>query len=391
MSARKGTTHELSDRSAKPSLASGLVVAFVTLLVTLLILEGVTRVMFKSPYQWDRRLMFFSEARNFRNTDWGGFIYQPNEQVHAATYYITQLDPPEIRLEYEYEYTTNASGFVQLYDVSGSKPSILFVGDSFTEGQGAEPWFYEMERSWPESSLYQIVNGGILGTGVEAWGKLYRSLSPEVEIAKLVIIFISEDWNRPVWQFPPQTLECLRSATECTGTEDFYGLPSDPIERQAQVNRIAQYRLDHLAESRSRTSFLERSAVYQKLVVPSFRRIGNFLRSGSLRSDASKQVDVSKSVATSLVNELGRGNVLFIFLPQKNELDAGPNAYGREAIDFILQGEFQFVDGRAACGLSSGDYHELDGHPNAEGYAKIRSCVEHAVQDAFQPLSPVNR
>jgi hypothetical protein len=377
---------EATHETAKPSIHSGLIIGLLTILLSFLILEGVVRWVFNSPYQWDRRLMFFSEGHNFRNAKWGGVAYQPHRLIHAQTYYITNVDPPELRAEYDYRYTTNANGLVQLNEFTDSKPAIVFLGDSFAEGQGARPWFYGLERDWPQSAPYQVVNGGILGTGVEAWGRLYRELSTELNIEKAVILYISDDWTRPVWQFPQQTLDCLKAAAQCQGSEDFYGLPEDPIEAQAQITRIAQYRIDYLSRLRTSTNVIQRSSVYQKVVLPAFHRLYGFLQTGSFRSGADKQFEISKGVATNIVAELGRDNVLFMYLPEKSELDAGPKWYGRKANDFIAQSGFAFVDGHAKCGLSIQDYYERDGHPNASGYAKIGACVKSAIEGAFPRL-----
>jgi len=330
--------------------------------------------------------MFFSEGHNLRNTDWGGFSYQPNEHIHAQTYYITNLDPPTLVKEYDYRFTSNSDGLVQRSDLSKTKPTVLFLGDSFTEGQGAEPWFYGLESNWPQMAGYQLVNGGIVGTGLEAWERLYRELSTRIKVAKTVLIFISDDWNRPVWQFSSQIVECLKAASRCQGPEDFYGLPEDPIAAQAQIKRIAQYRIAYLSRLRDTTDMIMRSAVYRKLVVPAFRRLAGALETGSWQSDATRQLEISKRVATNIVTQLGRDNVLFIYLPQRYELAAGPNWYGKKANEFIRQSGFAFVDGRAQCGLTAQDYYPHDGHPNVGGYAKIASCVRRAVEGAFAPL-----
>lgn len=380
-----------SHHSAKPSLLSGLIVSLITILLSLLSIEGVLRWAWKDPYQWDRRLMFFSEGHNLRNTDWGGFAYQPKEVIHAQGYYITNLDPPELTKEYDYRFTSNSYGLIQLNDFSDTKPAVLFLGDSFTEGQGARPWFYGLESSWPRMSRYQLVNGGILGTGVETWGRLYRELSTRINIAKAVIIFISDDWNRPVWQFSQQTLECLKAATHCKGAEDWYGLPENPVEARAHINRIAHYRIAYLSQLRRSTNIFERTAVYRKLVVPAVRRLNGFMQTGSFQSDLSKQLEISKRVATNIVTELGRANVLFMYVPQRYELEAGPNWYGKKANEFILKSGFAFVDGRARCGLTERDYYAHDGHPNVSGYGKIAACVRSAVERAFDPLEGTNR
>jgi hypothetical protein len=377
-------------QAAKPSKLSGVIISVVTILLSLLSLEGVLRLAWKDPYQWDRRLMFFSEGHNLRNTEWGGFAYQPNEALHAQTYYITNLDPPQLTKEYDYRFTSSSYGLIQLHELSAKKPAVLFLGDSFTEGQGARPWFYGLETNWPRLSQYQVVNGGILGSGVETWGRLYQDLSARISIAKAVIIYISDDWNRPLWQLSQPTLECLKAAIRCQGPEEFYGLPEDPVAAEAQINRIAQYRIAYLSQLRDSTSILMRSAVYRKLLVPTLRRLNSALRTSSFQSEASRQLEISKQIATNIVTRLGRDNVLFIYLPQRYELDAGPNWYGKKANEFIRKNGFAFVDGRAECGLTAGDYYDHDGHPNAGGYAKIAACVKRAVEGAFHPL-PANR
>jgi hypothetical protein len=360
-----------------------LLMALVSILVSVAMVEGGVRWLFRTPYQWEHRLMFFSEGSNFRNTDWGGFVYQPHAQVHARTQYITNVDPLEIKPEYDYQFTTNGNGLVQLNDLDQSKPAIVFLGDSFTEGQGATPWFYRLEKEWPESSRYQLVNGGIVGTGVEAWGRLYKSLSTQFQIPKVVVIFISEDWTRVVWQFSQRRLQCLRAGATCEGPEDFYGLSEDPLEAKAEIDHIARYRIEYLARLRESTNAITGSSTYKNVVLPAFDRLLRFRYTRSFDTRDSRQFEANTKAAAGIVADLGRDNVLFIYLPEKSELETGPRSYGRKAVDFIVRNGFTFVDGRAKCGLSLRDYYERDGHPNERGYAKISSCVQDAVTAAF--------
>ena len=46
----------------------------------------------------------------------------------------------------------------------------------------------------------------------------------------------------------------------------------------------------------------------------------------------------------------------------------------------IRQAGGRLYDGFAGCGLTRGDYHLHDRHPNAQGYAKIARCVGEAVE-----------
>jgi hypothetical protein len=362
-----------------------LIVGLASIVLSVAMVEGAVRWLYRTPYLWEHRLMFFSEGHNFRNTEWGGFVYQPHARIHARTDYITNLDPLEIQTEYDYQFTTNAHGLVQLKELDQSKAAILFLGDSFTDGQGAKPWFYRLESEWPESSRYQLVNGGIVGTGVEAWGRLYKSLSTQFHITKAVVIFISEDWTRVVWHFSPGRLQCLKAGATCEGPEDFYGLSEDPVEAKAQVNHIARYRIDYLSRLRDGTNVISRSSTFKNLVSPTFDRVMRYRYTGSFETRDSRQFETSTKVVAGMVAELGRDNVVFIYLPQKSELDTGPQSFGRKANEFILQNGFAFVDGRAKCGLTLQDNYGRDGHPNPNGYSKIAACVRNAVDAAFHP------
>jgi hypothetical protein len=371
---------------SRPTLLSGLILSAGTILVCFLLVEGLLQWTWKkNPYQWDRRLMFFSEGRNFENKDWGGLAYQANALVRAQTYYITSLDPPTILKEYDYNLTTNRHGFVQLGEVTDTKPAILLLGNSYTEGQGAHPWFYGMEKSWPQSSRFQLINGGVWGSGVESWGALYRDVSGKIHVAKVVIVFISADWNRPLFQLPERTLDCLRVAAKCDGSEGFYGLPEDSNAAKTQIDRVVKFRIDQLSARQRNSSIIERTALYQRLLEPSYRRLKWFLHTGNFRGVLGEQFVTSSRVAAELVNHIGRDNVLFIHLPQKDEIGSEPDWFGRKARAFIVQNNFKFVDGFGSCGLTMSDFFVHDGHPNATGYGKISRCVERAVEEAFEP------
>jgi hypothetical protein len=374
---------QLPSHGATQPMRIKLIVGLVSIVASVALVEGAVRWLYRTPYQWEHRLMFYSEGRNFRNTDWGGFVYEPHAQIHARTYYITKPDPLEVRAEYEYQFTTNANGLVQLNEFDSAKPAIVFLGDSFTEGQGAAPWFYRLEQQWPEHSGYQLVNGGIVGTGVEAWGRLYTDLSTHVHAAKVVIIFISEDWTRVVWQFSQARRQCLKEGAMCAGPEDFYGLSEDPIKAEAQIQHIAQYRVDFLSQTARETNVFSGSSTYKNVVSPSFERLMRFRYTRSFETRESRQFEKSKQAVSRIVADVGRDNVLFIYIPEKKELVTGPQSFGRKANEFILQNGLSLVDGRAKCGLSIHDYYERDGHPNSNGYEKIRACVRSAIHDAF--------
>jgi len=311
----------------------------------------------------------------FRNMSWGGFVYEPDSRIHERVLYITDPKRTEVVDEYDYWLRTNSSGLVQSSNVIPAKPAIIFLGDSYTEGQGALPWFYELEKRWPQTDPYQIINGGLLGTGFEAWQRLFTNLPITNRNKKVVIIFISDDWTRPVWQFATRDLECLQSADQCGGTNNFLGLPDSPSKADIEIHRIASERVRYLGGI---GALIGSSAIYQMLWRPAFYGLWPV-------SKERTQFEKSKLAIKSLADAVGKENVLLIQLPQKDELLSGmKNRLTEQGLKFIKDSGFRFVDGFGKCRLTIADFHIHDGHPNAGGYAKIVDCVDQSVRNSFR-------
>jgi hypothetical protein len=90
---------------------------------------------------------------------------------------------------------------------------------------------------------YQPVNGGLLGTGFEQWFKLERYLSGQsIRISKLLVLFISDDYARGVWNFSPSVLQCLSDLSRRQiDASIFYRLPPEE-ELSSWIGRIRTVR-----------------------------------------------------------------------------------------------------------------------------------------------------
>lgn len=90
--------------------------------------------------------MLFQYGDNFRNEK-GHFTYHANKNIRSVTLYSTERPSSmdEIAIEYDYTMVTNNAGLVMMEDIDMDKSHYYIVGDSFTEGQGAAPWFYPLE------------------------------------------------------------------------------------------------------------------------------------------------------------------------------------------------------------------------------------------------------
>jgi len=372
-----------SGRTAQACISAGI------LLLTLVAAEAFTRAYFPEQSQLgDPRLLFFSQGDVVKNTPWGGYTYGPNRTIRSQLYVVTDPNGRRLVKVYDYMLKTNSYGMVQLHDPIQDKPAILLLGDSFTEGQGAAPWFYETETRWPSDGRYQILNGGVFGTGFGQWAPYYRNLSSALKISKVVIIFISDDWIRPLYQLPPFMLECLKSSRNCTGSELLYGIPDDAAEADREIVRLVRLHAEYLENGAGQPRTLrDRIALYRKLIRPIYMRARGYVRPVDRHEEVS--FEASRRALTDIAASIGAENMILIHLPQKEELASGPSEIGLKGRDFVRHAGLTLVDGFAQCGLTPSDYLSHDGHPNGSGYHKIAVCVERIVRDAWHLQAPV--
>ena len=154
----------------------------------------------------------FDEYKDF-------FKYQPNLFSRHLLYYYEENEFLKI---WDYEFNTNNFGLVQKTDIFPNRDSILFLGDSFTEGQGAEPWIDDLGKN-----IYghQIVNGGFGGAGPKQFIYLNDYLSKKLNIKKRVILFISSDIRRGIVQL--DNTACIIDHKRCSKKNNAYGIPNN--------------------------------------------------------------------------------------------------------------------------------------------------------------------
>jgi hypothetical protein len=320
------------------------------------------------PKQW---IMFFDGSDSiFRNLG-HTFTYVPNSQISCRTVYFSRNS---YSTEYFYEYKTNNFGLVQDRDLVRGVRSILLLGNSFTEGQGAEPWF-ELVAPQIEQSNYQPINGGLLGTGFLQWWELEQFLSANgISIGKLVVIFISHDLRRPKWNFSDNLLSCLRSISLCSGNEGFFRLPPEP-ELAHWVEKIRTAREPHNVSIKQWIGW----------ALPATYAVYRFLLNvihppPQIELPQTDLVKMVESVINKLIEKYGRENVLFIQLPEKEELKGAILPDGLLTRKLIRDSGARYADGISLCGLDRSDFFVHDEHPNRQGYSKIAKCVTKVIE-----------
>lgn len=126
-----------------------------------------------------------------------------------------------------------------------------------------------------------------------------------------------------------------------------------------------------------------------RFLVQSFRNGWNLpeedLKVTISSSPYKENIAASKSVIFDMLNQYGWDNIIFVHIPQKDEINYGtPNLLGKIAISAIQESGAQYYDGFKNCNLRERDFFVHDGHPNALGYEKISNCVLDATKKLFK-------
>jgi hypothetical protein len=326
-----------------------------------------------------QRIVFFDGPSQLFQVHEDIFTYFPNSEIRNLTVFYWGNN--KYSIEYDYRFRTNNFGLVQDTDVLPDRDTLLVIGDSFTEGQGAEPWFDQVS---PEITKlgYQGVNGGLMGTGFAQWEKLQQYLATQkFQIRKVLVVFISDDYRRPIAHLTPGVFQCLSMPALCRVEDSyFYRLPPP----NALASWITKIRIARAATVKK--SWL---AGHAETLLPATYHIYWYFKNkyyGQRYQDPAEVArwdqagQQSHAAIVELIGKYGRSNVAFLHLPQKDEIGGDPIDIGLKARHSIEESGGRLFDGFKLCGLAPHDYYRNDGHPNPGGYAKIAACVSKLIR-----------
>jgi hypothetical protein len=345
------------------SWIKNILVTLLAFVIIFAILEVVTRIVWGHPLDQHQRVMLFESGENFVNIG-EGFKYYPNKSIRSSTYYITPDN--HVVNEYDYIIKTNNLGLVQKKNIDLFDTVDIFMGDSFTEGQGADPWFYEFENNYKKFN--KVINGGLLGTGPLQWELLSNHLQDEyfIKYNTVNVIFVSPDVNRPIWNFSDKLLNCLRYQ-KCINTfSQFYGYEFHKKTQQDLEEDVLKYYIQTPRKLLEKSAFL----LTAYLVI---KRTLNIKNDKGVVSLEINQIKENNLVAIkSLVNKGSiKGKVYWI--PTKQEVnDSKQSSLTKEVVLWL---ENNNIDVVLCNDLIISDFHIHDMHPNKKGYVKIRRCI----------------
>jgi|TARA_B100001093_G_scaffold405636_1_gene393931 hypothetical protein len=317
------------------------------------------------------RFMLFEQGDVFKNVE-SFFKYHSNKNILSKTFY---KDDNEWIEEYSYEISTNNFGLVQKNNLIENKKSILLLGDSFVEGQGANSWVNNFDGFYKD---YQIINGGIIGTGPQQFELIENHISKNFIIQKVVFFYIGDDIRRNIFNMPEKTLDCLKDYKKCTGNENFYGYPlreNDPTEFLKFLNKYRNYQEDKLP-------FYDKVKINLKKKITDLYIIKipiNVLRQRFYKSDneyIKRNFDSINNLFLKYKND-----IIFVQLKSKNEV-----IFGKEFDTFYAE---NFIKKKTknhfSCDFNNNInfFHKEDMHPNKDGYNNLYQCVTKILNNNF--------
>ena len=325
----------------------------------------------------NQRLIFFDGGGTIFENHGDIFSFVPHDDIRNV---VAFFSPSSFNIEYDTRFHTNNFGLVQDGDVLPGRDSVLVVGDSFGQGLGAEPWFRLISPEI-ESLGYQPVNGALLGTGFAQWRKLeQRLIGGGIHIAKMVVVFISDDFQRQVWNATPAQFTCFTALPQCDLEKSFfYRLPPEK-ELASWVDKIRTARAPLLHQS----WLGARAAAWLPATYHAYRYLkesyyGGQQQNSAGRASLMRAEDESREAIGDFVRTYGASNVVFVHIPQKDEIGK-PDQLGIKARQAIEAAGGHLVDGFQRCGLTETDYYPRDDHPTPQGYAKVARCVGDAIK-----------
>jgi len=336
-------------------------ITFVCIEFSYRILKGLNK---KSDFVNQTRL--YESGNNFQNFQ-NFFKYYSNTSIRSTALF-SKVKPTKLSdliIEYDYIISTNNAGLVMQKDLKNAEEVIYIVGDSFTEGQGASPWFYKMEEFYNNTNV-KLVNLGILGTGPKQWNNLENFITNQFNLAVKgsVINIIPSDMTREVWVFKKKEITCLVSRV-CNYLGGFQGFDFEVNDNNYKIKKSLLDSFNNKIPKDNFKNFIKKSYV----IVDIYRYIKNFLKAPIIKSNEEALLNLKRAAK----------NNVFVNLISQKPIDSkkfSNNNLSKNLIKFLEKNKFDFK----WCHIPSNGFHKNDGHPNEKGYIILRKCTEDALK-----------
>lgn len=317
--------------------------------------------------------LIFQKGKVFKNIG-DIFTYHPNIDNRRVQVISFVDDESKTFIEYDYSVRTNNIGLIMNNDVYENETVTLFLGDSFTEGQGARPWFYELENEWNNSN--KPMNGGIMGTGPMQWLKFSKYFNQKLNLNydQIHVILIVTDLIRPVWNIKQQVNDCL-IYTNCKYSANFQGLDLKNFNNKDIINHVNILTEKYPQQPRA---FEFNRSIYDNLKY--------LLKSSYIISDIYKFLRdemgyffpiTNKNLEALLsIQEYSNKPLKITLINNEKEIDRNETRIFQFNLASSL---FKWSEKNnieiQLCTFKENMYHQYDSHLNSSGYNLLKKCI----------------
>lgn len=382
------------NRKVGSSGTANTILIVASVVVCLILAEITIRFLFSRP-EYSNRFLFWSSPHLVLD-EHGAVRYLPDEMVRKISMYSNKI-------EYDLVYQTNNMGLIDTVDYEVSQGSdavghhIALVGDSITAGSGASAWVPVLrEQIQSETNDVELYNLGVSGAGIEHFSKLLKSVSSDIQFTDIIIIAISNDFQRPMWRplttsseirFCPfeESDEVCRKRLPVARVIDF-DITSEQVIALADelINQRAEQAA--AAESNDAVSFtgLMRNSRLFDLGYTLYHDMPLFAAGERTQrvNPALKRFVVNKNIQmlTDIREQFPEANIHLVHLPERHEVLS--ENYDRDIREHVEGQRVVYFPALQQCSWAGDMYHLYDLHPNEKGYEAITRCVK----DYLSPL-----
>lgn len=352
---------------------------FISFLISFFIAELVYRLFSDQNSSLHmHRTMLFESGKNFKNLN-NFFTYYPNQQIRSVGVYSSKAPSSlnDIIFEYDHKIETNNFGLVMKKNVIQNSKVVMVIGDSFTEGQGAVPWFYELEKEY-QSGPTQLLNLGILGTGPQQWLLLseYIISSGNLDVESIILNIIPGDISRSPWSFTSREIECLH-LVKCNYAFGFQGFNFNTNQNYEDISRELITHINRYSKLSKFEKF--KLLLLKSYVIKSIHKVYKKIKDKfKKRNDTPTFENIKNFKAILDLKNIALNKISVNILSTKN-INSKNYKKSEEAIfllNFLKEKEIK----HSWCDIPIHGYHKIDGHPNQEGYSYILECTKEALR-----------
>ncbi len=344
-------------------------ICILLLSLTFVLLVGEIGIRFSNLIHVNKRFLMFS-SQTFQLDKNDAVRYQPNKNIRTVTVYNKKI-------EYDVHFDTNNLGFIDYkdyeYENVPNKKYYAFVGDSFTAGfHGGEPWVPKLRRN-AEGKNIEIFNLGVGGTGIEHFYRLLKSTSEQLHFTHIVILALSDDFNRNYWypltnsseiRFCPENMHGL----ECVKRR-YIAKIIDPASSHEVILKV----VDKVIKGRGKNvhgSGIRGVLKHSELLPFVVRSLRTILQNKKRKTRNSFSFDALRNIKEAFPSV----EIYFIHLPQKQEVVNGEyflDNIGKE----IEKIGISYFPALKEWHWQKDMFFIHDAHPNNFGYDNIKNCV----------------